>query len=47
VILTGTAIFGLILVANQLFTGSLARPYGFYVLMGLSIHGVACLWRCS
>jgi MFS family permease len=40
VILIGTAIFGLILVANRLFTGSLAQLYVFYVLLGLSIHGV-------
>ncbi len=40
VILIGTAIFGLILVANRLFTGGLAHFYVFYVLLGLSIHGV-------
>jgi MFS family permease len=40
VILTGTAIFGLILVINRLFTGSLTELYVFYVLLGLSIHGV-------
>jgi MFS family permease len=40
VILIGTAIFGLILVANRLFTGSLTELYVFYVLVGLSIHGV-------
>jgi MFS family permease len=40
VILIGTAIFGLILVANRLFTGSLTQLYVFYVLLGLSIHGV-------
>lgn len=40
VILIGTAIFGLILVATRLFTGSLAQLYVFYLLLGLSIHGV-------
>jgi MFS family permease len=40
VILIGTATFGLILVSNRLFTGSLAELYVFYVLLGLSIHGV-------
>jgi MFS family permease len=40
VIMTGTAIFGLILVANRFFSGSLTRLYVFYVLLGLSIHGV-------
>jgi MFS family permease len=40
VILIGTAIFGLILVSNRLFTGSLRELYVFYVLLGLSIHGV-------
>jgi MFS family permease len=40
VILAGTAVFGLILVANRLFTGSLTQIYVFYVLLGLSIHGV-------
>jgi MFS family permease len=39
-ILIGTAIFGLILVANRLFTASLTQLYFFYVLLGLSIHGV-------
>lgn len=40
VIIAGTAIFGLILVANRLFTGSLTQLYVFYVLLGLCIHGV-------
>lgn len=40
VILIGTGIFGLILVATRLFTGGLAHLYVFYVLLGLSIHGV-------
>jgi MFS family permease len=40
VILIGTAIFGLILVANRLFSGSLTHIYVFYVLLGLSIQGV-------
>src|SRR5580658_955998 len=38
--MTGTAIFGLILVANRLFSGSLTRLYVFYVLLRLSIDGV-------
>jgi MFS family permease len=40
VILIGTAIFGLVLVTNRLFTGSLMELYVFYVLLGLSIHAV-------
>jgi MFS family permease len=40
VILIGTAIFGLILVANRLFIHSLAELYVFYILLGSSIHGV-------
>jgi MFS family permease len=40
VILIGTAIFGLILVANRLFSQSLTQLYVFYLLLGLSIHGV-------
>jgi MFS family permease len=40
VIMAGTAIFGLILVANRLLTGSLTQLYVFYVLLGFSIHGV-------
>jgi MFS family permease len=41
VILIGTAIFGSILLANRFFSGSIARFYCFYVLLGLSIHGVS------
>ena len=40
VILIGTAIFGLVLMANRLFSDSLAQFYFFYVLLGLSINGV-------
>jgi MFS family permease len=40
VIMPGTAIFGLIMVANRLFSGSLTRLYVYYGLLGLSIHGV-------
>lgn len=40
VILIGTAVFGLILLVTPLFTGGLAQLYAFYVLLGLSIHGV-------
>jgi MFS family permease len=40
VILVGTAIFGLILISNRLFTDSLTQLYVFYVLLGLAIHGV-------
>jgi MFS family permease len=40
VILIGTAIFGLILVCNRLFTTSLTELYVFYILVGLTIHGV-------
>ena len=41
VILIGTAIFGSILLANRFFSGSIAQCYCFYVLLGLSIHGVS------
>jgi MFS family permease len=41
VILIGTAIFGSILLANRFFSGSIAWFYCFYVLLGLSIHGVS------
>jgi MFS family permease len=41
VILIGTAIFGSILLANRFFSGSIAQFYCFYVLLGLSIHGVS------
>ena len=34
VLMTGTAIFGLILVVNRLFSGSLTRLYVFYVFLG-------------
>ena len=41
VILIGTVIFGSILLANRFFSGSIAQFYFFYVLLGLSIHGVS------
>jgi len=40
VILTGTAIIGSILLANRLFSGSIAYLYCFYVLLGASVGGV-------
>jgi MFS family permease len=40
VILTGTGILGSILLANRVFSGSLAEFYCFYVLLGLSVGGV-------
>jgi MFS family permease len=40
VILIGTAIFGSILFANRLFSGSIAQFYCFYVLLGFSVGGV-------
>ena len=40
VILTGTGIFGSILLANRLFSDSLIQFYCFYVLLGLSVGGV-------
>jgi len=40
VILTGTAILGSILLANRVFSGSIAEFYCFYVLLGLSVGGV-------
>src|SRR5579863_7683623 len=41
VILIGTPIFGSILLANRYFSGSIAQLYCFYVVLGLSIHGVS------
>ncbi len=40
VILTGTAIFGSVLLANRLFSGSIAQLYCFYVILGLSMQGL-------
>lgn len=40
VILTGTAIFGSILFANGLFSGSIAKFYCFYFLLGCCVGGV-------
>jgi cyanate permease len=40
VILTGTAIFGSILSANRLFSGSIAEFYWFYFLLGCCVGGV-------
>jgi MFS family permease len=40
VILTGTGIFGSILLANRLFSGSIAQFYCFYVLLGFCVGGV-------
>jgi MFS family permease len=40
VILTGTGIFGSLLLANRLFSGSIAQFYCFYVLLGFSVGGV-------
>ena len=40
VILTGTGIFGSLLLANRLFSGSIAQFYCFYVLLGFSLGGV-------
>ena len=39
VILIGTGIFGSILFANRVFSGSIAEFYCFYVLLGLSVRG--------
>jgi len=41
VILLGTPIFGSILLANRFFSGSIVQFYCFYVVLGLSIHGVS------
>jgi MFS family permease len=41
VILIGTPIFGSILLANRYFSGSITQLYCFYVVLGLSIHGVS------
>lgn len=41
VILIGTAIFGSVLMANRLFSGSIAQFYCFYMVLGLSILGVS------
>jgi MFS family permease len=40
VILTSTGIFGSILLANRLLSGSIARFYCFYVLLGFCVGGV-------
>ena len=40
VILTGTAIFGLVLLANRLFSGNIAQFYCFYVILGLTLQTV-------
>lgn len=40
VILTGTGIFGSVLLASRLFSGSIIQFYCFYVLLGLSVGGV-------
>jgi MFS family permease len=40
IILAATAIFGLILLSNRLFSGSITRFYCFYVLLGLSVGGL-------
>ena len=40
VILIGTPIFGLILLANRVFSGGIAQLYCFYVLLGLFVGGV-------
>lgn len=40
VILTSTGIFGSLLVANRLFSGSIVQFYCFYVLLGFCIGGV-------
>jgi MFS family permease len=40
VILTSTGIFGSILLANRLFSGSIAQFYCFYVLLGCCVGGV-------
>jgi MFS family permease len=40
VILISTGIFGSLLLANRLFSGSIAQFYCFYVLLGFSVGGV-------
>ena len=40
VILTSTGIFGSLLLANRLFSGSIARFYCLYVLLGVCVGGV-------
>jgi MFS family permease len=40
IILTGTAVFGLILLANRLFSGSITQLYCFYVILGFSMQGL-------
>jgi MFS family permease len=40
VVLVGTATFGLILIANRLFSANLAGFYFFCVLLGVALHGV-------
>jgi MFS family permease len=40
VILIGTALFGSILLANKVFSGSLSQFYCFLVILGVALHGV-------
>ena len=40
VILIGTGIFGLILLANRILSGSMAQFYCFYVLLGFAVGGI-------
>jgi MFS family permease len=52
VILVGTSIFGMLLLANRAFSGSIWQLYLFYVVLGLFLHGggpipygsVVCRW---
>ena len=40
-ILAGTALFGSILLANDIFSSTLWAFYAFYALLGLALHGVS------
>jgi MFS family permease len=52
VILVGTSIFGMLLLANRAFSGSIWQLYLFYILLGVFLHGggpipygtVVCRW---
>jgi MFS family permease len=52
VILIGTSIFGVILLANREFVGGIGQIYMFYIALGISLHGggpipygsVVCRW---
>jgi MFS family permease len=52
VILIGTSVFGMVLLMNRAFAGSIGQLYVFYIVLGMSLHGggpipygsVVCRW---